>query len=127
MDHNNTMFSKRDGVLILLDEFDVIKDKSGLGSLIKSLSSDRIKFGICGIGQDLSSLIADHASVGRLIEQGAIFVSPMSYEETREIFAVATKLFSGKVHFAAEVVEKISVLSEGYPYFAHLIGRILCH
>lgn len=28
---------KRDGLLILLDEFDVIRDKSGLGSLIKSL------------------------------------------------------------------------------------------
>ena len=123
VDHNNTMFSKRDGVLILLDEFDVIKDKSGLGSLIKSLSSDRIKFGICGIGQDLSSLIADHASVGRLIEQGAIFVSPMSYGETTEIFAVATKLFSGKVDFTTEVVEQISILSEGYPYFAHLIGK----
>ena len=123
VDRNNTMFSKRDGVLILLDEFDVIKDKSGLGSLIKSLSSDRIKFGICGIGQDLSSLIADHASVGRLIEQAAIFVSPMSYGETTEIFSVATKLFSGKVNFTTEVVEQISILSEGYPYFAHLIGK----
>jgi Cdc6-like AAA superfamily ATPase len=107
VDHNNTMFSKRDGVLILLDEFDVIKDKSGLGSLIKSLSSDRIKFGICGIGQDLSSLIADHASVGRLIEQGAIFVSPMSYGETTEIFAVAAKLFSGKVHFTLRLSSRL--------------------
>jgi hypothetical protein len=123
VDQNNTLFSKRDALLILLDEFDVIKDKSGLGSLIKSLSSDRVKFGICGIGQDLSSLIADHASVGRLIEQGSIFVSPMTYEETIEIFAVASKLFSGKVIFDKDVVEEISALSEGYPYFAHLIGK----
>ena len=117
------MFKKRDALLILLDEFGVIKDKSGLGSLIKSLSSDKVKFGIRGIGQDLSNLISDHGSVGRLIEQGSIFVRPMSYEETSEIFTVASKLFSNKITFAKDVVEQITHLCEGYPYFAQLIGK----
>ena len=62
----------RDSLLILLDEFDVIGDKKGLGSLIKSLSSTELKFGVCGIGHDLMDLIEDHASVERLLEQGAI-------------------------------------------------------
>jgi Cdc6-like AAA superfamily ATPase len=96
VESNNRMFSKRDSVLILLDEFDVIKNKQGLGSLIKSLSSDKVKFGVCGIGQDLSNLIADHASVGRLIEQGSIFVKPMSESETIEIFKTAERLFCGQ-------------------------------
>ena len=43
---NNRMFSKRDSVLILLDEFDVIQNKAGIGSLIKSLRSSKVKFGI---------------------------------------------------------------------------------
>lgn len=120
---NNRMFDRRDSVLILLDEFDVIKDKQGLGSLIKSLSSDKVKFGICGIGQDLSNLIADHGSVGRLIEQGSIFVKPMSESETIEIFNVAEKLFKNKIKFEEEVVIEIAFLSEGYPYFAQLIGK----
>jgi len=34
----------RDALLILLDEFDVILDKGGLGSLIKTLSSENVKF-----------------------------------------------------------------------------------
>lgn len=123
VDSNNRIFSKRESVLILLDEFDVIKDKQGLGSLIKSLSSDRVKFGICGIGQDLSNLIADHASVGGLIEQGSIFVKPMSESETTEIFRVAEQLFSGQVSFEEDVVKQIALLSEGYPYFAQLIGK----
>jgi Cdc6-like AAA superfamily ATPase len=123
VESNNRIFSKRESVLILLDEFDVIKDKQGLGSLIKSLSSDRVKFGICGIGQDLSNLIADHASVGRLIEQGSIFVKPMSESETTEIFRVAERLFSGQVSFEEDVVKQIALLSEGYPYFAQLIGK----
>jgi hypothetical protein len=101
----------------------VIKNKQGLGSLIKSLSSDKVKFGICGIGQDLSSLIADHASVGRLIEQGSIFVKPMSENETTEIFRVAEEFFGGQVKFDGDVVKQIAVLSEGYPYFAQLIGK----
>jgi hypothetical protein len=54
---------KRDAILILLDEFDVISNKSGLGSLIKTLSSEYVKFGICGIGRDLSDLVEDHNSV----------------------------------------------------------------
>jgi Cdc6-like AAA superfamily ATPase len=34
VESNNRVFGKRDSVLILLDEFDVIRDKQGLGSLI---------------------------------------------------------------------------------------------
>ena len=46
--HQVTARMKREGLLILLDEFDVIADKSGLGSLIKSLSSDTVKFDLRG-------------------------------------------------------------------------------
>jgi hypothetical protein len=109
--------------LILLDEFDVIKDKAGIGSIIKSLTSPEVKFGICGIGQDLGALVTDHKSVGRLIEQGAVHVRPMSPEETRAIFERAEQLFDGVVTFASTIVDDIVGLSEGYPYFAQLIGK----
>ncbi|QIO34339.1 AAA family ATPase [Bradyrhizobium sp. 1(2017)] len=123
VDANNRMWSKRDGVLILLDEFDVIGTKFGMGSLIKSLTSPTVKFGVCGIGADIGALIKDHKSVARLIEQGAIHVRPMSGDETRQIFTTATELFRGKVSFAKKVVEQIVELSEGLPYFAQLIGK----
>src|SRR5262249_50491977 len=58
---------KRDALLILLDEFDVIENKQGIGSLIKSLTSPELKFAVCGIGRDLTDLVTDHASVERLI------------------------------------------------------------
>lgn len=123
VDHNNKLWRKRDGVLILLDEFDVIQDKTGLGSLIKSMSNDRVKFAICGIARDLSELVIDHASVERLLEEGAIHVEPMSKSETKQIFSTAEKLFEGKIKFNPDVVEKISDLSEGYPYLAQLFGK----
>jgi Cdc6-like AAA superfamily ATPase len=123
IDHNNRIFDKRDAVLILLDEFDVIQDKTGLGSLIKSMSSSRLKFGICGIARDLNELVIDHQSVERLLEEGAIDVKPMSSDEMRGIYTRAEELYRGTVKFSSSVVEKIIELSDGYPYLAQLIGR----
>ena len=123
VDQNNTRWSKRDAVLILLDEFDQIQDKTGLGSVIKSLSSSRVKFAVCGIGSDLSALVADHASVGRLIEQGSLHVTPMSSGEVAQIFATARELFKNRVEFIPEIVKKIAQACEGYPYFAQLLGK----
>lgn len=113
----------RDALLILLDEFDVIQDKSGVGSLIKSLSSDEVKFAICGIGRDLSDLVEDHGSVERLLEQGVVEVKPMSDLESAQIVRTAERLFRGAIHFDDEVVPKIVNISQGYPYFVQLVGK----
>lgn len=123
LEANNRFWAKRDGVLILLDEFDVIGKKDGMGSLIKSLTAPSVKFGVCGIGQDLGALISDHKSVARLIEQGAIHVKPMGPDETKQIFLTAQSLFKGVVAFEREVVDEIVQISEGFPYFSQLIGK----
>ena len=114
---------KREGILILLDEFDVIKNKEGIGSLIKSLSSPKVKFGICGIGRDLTDLVVDHASVERLLEEGAIHVRPMDDSELESIINRAEELFGGAVRFAPRVRGEIARLSQGYPYLVHLFGK----
>jgi hypothetical protein len=114
---------KRDGLLILLDEFDVIQDKQGLGSLIKSLTSPYLKFAICGIGQDLADLVTDHASVERLLEEGAIHVLPMDQPESEEIFFTAERLFKGQISFERAIIKNIATISQGYPYFAQLLGK----
>jgi hypothetical protein len=114
---------KRDGLLILLDEFDVIQDKAGIGSLIKSLTTPQLKFAICGIGQDLTDLVKDHASVERLLEEGAVHVLPMDQPETGEIFVTAEILFQERITFERAVIEKMSKMSQGYPYFAQLLGK----
>ena len=113
----------RDGLLILLDEFDVIQDKHGLGSVIKSLTSADVKFGICGIGQDLNDLVADHASVERLLEQGAIHVKPMAIPEARQILDRAEELFRGAINFDEAVKDRVCEVAQGYPYFVQMLGR----
>lgn len=114
---------KRDGLLVIIDEFDVIGDKSGLGSLIKSLSTPEVKFAICGVGRDLSELVSDHKSVERLIEQGPISVKPMGLTESEAIIQRASELFNGSVKFEPGIAASIAEMGQGYPYFVQLIGK----
>lgn len=121
--HNNRFWRKRDGVLILIDEFDVVEDKRGFGSLIKALTSPTLKFAISGIADDLHALIEDHGSVERLIEQGEAHVKPMTIEEVRQLFRKSEELFEGIIRFNPEVVDRVFDISGGYPYFVQLIGK----
>ncbi len=114
---------KYNGILILLDEFDVIKNRANLGSLVKSLSSNAVKFAVCGIGKDINELVEDHASVERLLESGSVFVRPMHSEESKEIVHTAERLFRNKVTFDEPVAEGIAEISQGYPYLTQLIGK----
>lgn len=114
---------RRDGLLIILDEFDVIANKAGIGSLIKSLTTPEVKFAVCGVGRDLADLIQDHASVERLIEQGVLPVSPMPLAESEGIIHRAEDLFDGAIKFSPGVSGRIAELGQGYPYFVQLIGK----
>lgn len=114
---------KRDGLLIILDEFDVIENKDGLGSLIKSLTTSDVKFAVCGVGRDLADIIQDHASVERLIEQGVLPVKPMPLTEAEGIIHRAAELFAGAIRFESGIATKIAELGQGYPYFVQLIGK----
>lgn len=114
---------KRDGLLIILDEFDVIENKEGLGSLIKSLTTPEVKFAVCGVGRDLADIIEDHASVERLIEQGVLPVKPMPLAEAEGITHRAAELFAGAMRFEPGIATRIADLAQGYPYFVQLIGK----
>ncbi|MGL6344986.1 MAG: hypothetical protein ACRC80_38260 [Waterburya sp.] len=109
------------GLLILIDEFDTLKNKSGFSSIIKTCSSSFVKFGIIGIASDITELIEDHSSIGRQIE--SIEVDRMPEYELLDILGKA------EFHVRKEIVfdesSKISIVgkSEGFPYFVHLLGR----
>lgn len=111
-----------DGILFILDEFDVIQDKRGMASLIKSLSNEQVKFCICGIANSISSLVSDHESLTRLLREGSVPLHPMPDYEIKEIFTRAEQLFNGVVSFDENAVKRISDCSCGYPYFAQMVG-----
>jgi hypothetical protein len=114
---------KKDGLLILIDEFDIISDKTGFASLIKSCTSKFVKFGIVGIGSNVEELIENHSSIGRQITN--ILVNPMPSNELRQIIKVAIDSLKGAIIFEKEVEEAMIKDSEGFPYFIHLLGKEL--
>ncbi|MDA3882168.1 MAG: hypothetical protein PF481_02685 [Bacteroidales bacterium] len=111
----------RIGIFILIDEFDILKNKEGFASLVKTCSSKFVKFGIVGIGESTEDLIEDHASVGRQIN--SVLVKPMQDKELRQIIESAVNTLKKKIKFEDSVITDIIKQAEGFPYFVHLLGK----
>jgi Cdc6-like AAA superfamily ATPase len=79
----------RHGLLIIIDEFDRIKDKSGIASILKALGPEKVTFALVGVASDINDLIADHESVARQLTDGSIRVPPMTKEDLAEIITRA--------------------------------------
>lgn len=114
-----------EGLLIVIDEFDRVKDTSNMASLIKTLSKNKVKFLISGIASSYMELLKDHSSIERQLYQGTIGIEPMNNDETRDVFDLAhhhsQKLLTFHKSFLSEVIE----ISEGYPYYVQLLGQIV--
>jgi hypothetical protein len=87
------------------------------------MSSETVKFAICGVAKDLGALVHDHASVERLLEGGALKVRPMPKQESKDIIYRAELRFDGELTFDEQVTDRIAVLCEGYPYLVQLLGK----
>jgi Cdc6-like AAA superfamily ATPase len=109
------------GLLIVIDEFDTLKDKSEFGSLIKTCSDDYIKFGVSGIANTVTELIEGHVSIGRQINP--ILVGKMPKEELKGILKRAEHFVNNKIVFSADASDEIASSAEGFPYFVHLLGK----
>lgn len=112
---------EKSGLLILIDEFDILKNKNGFASLVKTCSSKFIKFGVIGIGESIEDLVEDHASVGRQIN--SVLVRPMADKELRLIITNAVSSLKNNILFEEEVIADIVKEAEGFPYFVHLLGK----
>jgi len=85
----NEILKREENLLIVIDEFDLVEDKSKLATLMKALSKGKVKFLISGIASDYSELIEGHKSVSRLLYQGRIKITPMTEDEVNNIFDLA--------------------------------------
>ncbi len=112
---------KKSGLLILIDEFDTIADKSGFASIVKTCSSEFVKFGVIGIAGSVSELVSDHESISRQID--IIPVPRMLEQECQQILRKAEWLVGGKIIFQENAVTAIAQRAEGFPYFVHLLGK----
>ncbi len=113
----------KDGILIVIDEFDRISDKGGIASILKALGPEKVTFALVGVAGDVRELIADHESVARQISDGTILVPPMDEEELAEIISRAMNSLEGKYSFEPEAVKWITTIARGHPFYVHLVGK----
>lgn len=111
----------KDGMLILIDEFDIIEDTSQFSSLVKACSTDFVKFGIVGIASSITELIDDHSSVSRQFD--ILNVPVMPEHELVEVLNKAEYRVNYLITFTDEAKELIASHAEGFPFFAHLMGK----
>ncbi len=109
--------------LIVIDEFDAVRardDRHSVAELIKQLSDARtqVKVLVVGIGTSTADLLAGHPSVHRNLKE--VKLGRMSRPELRNLIATNTDK-TGQT-FAPSVANEIVHLSDGFPYFAQLLG-----
>jgi Cdc6-like AAA superfamily ATPase len=115
----------KDGIFIVIDEFDQIKDKTGFASFLKALATNvpKVKFCIVGVAQDIQQLMKEHESTDRLFAGGIINLPPMSENELTEIVRKAENSIGGHIKFDENATQKLVRLAQGHPYMVHLVGK----
>jgi Cdc6-like AAA superfamily ATPase len=115
----------KDGILIVIDEFDQIKDTSGFAALLKSLATNnpKIKFCIVGVAHDIQNLMKEHESSDRLFAGSVVSLPPMNDDELLDIITKAEASIQGFITFDEGARKKLLQLAQGHPYMVHLLGK----
>ncbi len=110
--------------IVIVDEFDQLSDPKDMklfADLIKQVSDQEIgiRFIFCGIGSSLEELIGVHLSTDRYITP--VELEPLRHEARWAILENAAEAFD--VEFDRETIIRIGHISDGFPYYIHLIGE----
>lgn len=112
--------------IVVIDEFDTIKSSDERGkfaSLLKVMGdqSVHLKFIFTGIGQSLDDLLGAHQSAHRQLLTHEL--PRLHWDGRREIVDAAAAEFEISVH--NDVNWRIAAVSDGYPYYVHLITEYM--
>lgn len=112
--------------IVVLDEFDRMdseKERNLFADLLKHPGDQRIpiKFIFTGIAKTLDELLGAHQSAIRQLE--TIELPKLSWEARWDIVLHVEKYF--EIHIHRNIYMRIAAVSDGYPYYAHLITEKL--
>jgi hypothetical protein len=108
-------------IVVVLDEYDVVADKTGLATILKNCPF--IKFVLVGTAVDVRLLVQEHASIPRQIIEGQINVKPMTEKECLEIIQKESMRSSNLFKFTTEASNELALSARGMPFFIHFFGR----
>jgi len=111
-------------VLIVIDEFDCVKDnqtKIMMADTLKSLSDNlpNVTVLIVGISENVNDLIGNHKSLERCLKQ--IQVPLMTREDTIELIQNSFSIL--ELNVEEDVIDKIVEYSSGFPHYTHLLCK----
>jgi Cdc6-like AAA superfamily ATPase len=114
-------------VLPIIDEFDRIRStqaKAMFADTIKTLSDHDVKATVVlvGVADTVDVLIEQHHSIGRALAQ--VRMPRMTPAELKEI--VTKGLSHLPMTMADDALTQIAVLSQGLPYYVHLLALCAC-
>lgn len=112
--------------IVVIDEFDRIQcehERNLFADLIKQIGDKRINIKIIftGVAKTLDSLLGAHQSAIRQLE--TIELPKLSWDARWEIVRHAARQFDITVDH--EMLVRIAAVSDGYPYYVHLITEKL--
>jgi len=115
-----------DRPIVVVDEFDRIKDpveRSLFSDLLKHLGDKKVdlKFIFTGVAKTLDELLGAHQSAIRQLE--TIELPKLSWDARWDIAIAATRAFG--LELDKEIYIRIAAVSDGYPYYVHLIAEKL--
>jgi Cdc6-like AAA superfamily ATPase len=115
----------KDGIIFIIDEFDQIKDPSGIASFLKAIATNtkKVKFCIVGVANDIQELMQEHESSDRLFAGTIVALEPMSKEELGEIIEIAEINIDRYITFSEDARNQLVSIVQGHPYLVHLIGK----
>jgi hypothetical protein len=116
-----TLWSRDTVPIIIIDEFDRVDDayRSIFADTIKTLSDHAVPATVIlvGVADSVDHLIAEHESIQRALVQ--IKMPRMSKDEIKEIVNRLSRL---GMTIDADAVDRITILVQGLPHYAHLLG-----
>lgn len=111
--------------VIVLDELEVLddRDRADLAYLIKQLGDQefKLRFILVGIAEGVHELIGVHESVPRYIKE--ISLQPLAPQDLMDIVSNAAEAVG--VNVRRDVLVRIAIIGNGFPHFAHLVGKAL--
>jgi len=116
-------FGDRKGLLII-DEYDRVEDEKTHTRLAETLkhfsdADSKTKIIVVGVAETLTGLIGEHESITRCLAQ--IKLDRMRPEELGDIIATGEE--RADVVFKDTVRQKIVALSDGFPFYTHLLCK----
>ena len=121
---SKNVLNPNEGLLIVIDEFDLVEDSYKMASLIKTLSKNNVKFLISGIAESYEQLLKGHTSVSRQLVYGRINIGPMTPIEIADVFTLVEENSKRQIRFEKTFIDEVANKSNGYPYFVQLFGQL---